>query len=435
MNRVQKGFPWYPATLLNDSHIDSLSKWGFNAVRLGTMWSGVEIKPFVVNNTYLDIMDGIVKSLADRGMYVILDMHQDGLSTKFNNYDGVPRWLIDSFPPPSHEFPWPFDKPPFWMLNYVTAACGDAFNDIYTNKSQALDHLSFFWQTVAKRFGKYDNVLGYEIINEPFPGNVIADPLLFLPGHTGSTILQPFYDTIFNAINQVDDTTLVFYEPVTWGMIFHGSIMGSGFSHVPGGDKFKDRNVLSFHYYCWVTGVDNKEIFPFWMRELCDKLFYPDVLDSIQKDIEDTGGGSFLTEFGNCEAGPDNSTEYQECLSVLTESDNAFVSWTYWDSQFFGAGGVPVEANVKLFSRTYPQAIAGVPLSSTFDKDTGDFMFVYESNPKISEPTIIYASTIHYPSGFDVNCSTNFTVSGNYVSIVSPPSKSQFIKVSISRKA
>ena len=47
--------------------------------------------------------------LAAEGMYTLLDMHQDALSSKFCLYDGIPLWVIDKcigdslFP-----FPWPF---------------------------------------------------------------------------------------------------------------------------------------------------------------------------------------------------------------------------------------------------------------------------------------------------------------------------------------
>ncbi len=45
----------------------------------------------------------------------------------------------------------------------------------------------------------------------------MANPALVLPGIAGATNLQPFYDKIAKAIRSVDDDTLIFYEPVTWG--------------------------------------------------------------------------------------------------------------------------------------------------------------------------------------------------------------------------
>ena len=407
--------------MLNTTRIDEFVSWGFNVVRLGTMWSGVVVAPNKVNDTYLHILETIVEMLGKRGMYVILDMHQDGLSTKYGMYDGVPRWLIDSFPDPLLKYPLPFTAPPSnWMLNYVTYACTEAFKHIYNNQSGALDHLGFFWSTVAKRLGHYDNVLGYEIMNEPFPGNVYTDPTLFIPGRTGSTELQPMYDKIAPYIRAVDNTSMIFYEPVTWGMILHGSELGTGFTHVPGGKAYSDRSVLSFHYYCWFAGAYNKNPFPVWLRELCDHMFFPDVLSSVGKDITDTGGGHFLTEYGNCQAtAPKNSTEYQECLSVLSTSDSRRVSWTYWDSDFFNSDGSAIMENVMLFSRTYAVAVSGVVKSTDYDDSVHTYKLQYLPANHSTSATVIYVSFIHYPKGFKVSTSNaNFKImSGYYVEI------------------
>ena len=402
LNRVEKQFPWYPPTLLDKQHLDNLQSWGFNVVRLGMMWSGVETGPYEVNNTYLSIMDGIIDSLGKRGIYVILDMHQDVLSSKFNSYDGAPLWLVNSLPKTKHAYPWPLKKKPSnWEENYIAYAVGEAFENIYNNASGAVDHLIFFWKTVAKRYGQKYNVLGYELINEPWPGNTYADPLLFLPGNAGSEHLLPLYDKLASAIDQVDNQTMIFYEPVTWGMILTGKTLGSGFSHVPGGDKMRERAVFSYHYYCWFAGSYDKNPFPAWLRALCDHLFFPHVIESVAKDTSATGGGMFLTEFGLCNANaPKNSTEYQECLSVLSTTDMAGLSWTYWDSEFYLSNGSVNTENVKLFSRPYPMALEGQLLLSQFDSASKVYTLNYL--PKENSTTYIYVPAIHYPNGFNV---------------------------------
>lgn len=57
----------------------------------------------------------------------------------------------------------------------------------------------------------------YELINEPWAGNYIANPTILLPGLAGAKNLQPFYEKIAAHIRSVDNDTLIFYEPVTWG--------------------------------------------------------------------------------------------------------------------------------------------------------------------------------------------------------------------------
>ena len=60
------------------------------------------------------------------------------------------------------------------------------------------------------------------------------------------------------------------------GMIFNGTITGSGFTHVPGGPEHADHSVFSFHYYCWwFTTGDGLE------RRTCDKHFGPRVFAQV----------------------------------------------------------------------------------------------------------------------------------------------------------
>jgi hypothetical protein len=66
------------------------------------MWSGVEPEPQQYNVTYLNVMKNIIELLESNSIFVLLDMHQDVLSTRTGGYDGIPTWLYDRFPPPVH---------------------------------------------------------------------------------------------------------------------------------------------------------------------------------------------------------------------------------------------------------------------------------------------------------------------------------------------
>lgn len=98
VNAVAKTFPWVPDStgnvndnckehcdLTNKTQLTYLRAMGFNVVRVGFMWSGLFVRPGVVNESYVNEMLTIVSSLEEFGMYVILDLHQDQLSSKFNS--------------------------------------------------------------------------------------------------------------------------------------------------------------------------------------------------------------------------------------------------------------------------------------------------------------------------------------------------------------
>ena len=67
--------PW--AALFSADLLQSL---GFNVVRLGWMWSGLMPEADTFNQSYVNQTRAIVKKLAERGIYTLLDMHQVSVS-------------------------------------------------------------------------------------------------------------------------------------------------------------------------------------------------------------------------------------------------------------------------------------------------------------------------------------------------------------------
>ena len=63
------------------------------------------------------------------------------------------------------------------------------------------------------------SVLGYELINEPWAGKIFSKPDLLIPGIAGRDNLLPMYDNLSKTIRKNDNDTLIFYEPVTWGIL------------------------------------------------------------------------------------------------------------------------------------------------------------------------------------------------------------------------
>ena len=207
---------------------------------------------------------------------------------------------------------------------------------------------------------------------------------------------------------------MIFYEPVTWGMLFEGKIAGSGFTQVPGGPEYRNRSCFSFHYYC-ASFVPDWEHKPTEQKLICDHVTGPLVMEAVKKDLKTLGGAQMMTEGIAC---GDNKTE---CATVMGMLDDHLFSYTsYADSQ--GSTFDPDPSMQAAWARTYARAIAGMPLSMHFDPISKKFEFCFEMDTSITEPTEIFASlTYSYTSGRNITTTSNLKVSessGDSVQVV-----------------
>lgn len=76
---------------LNDKDIDDLVSWGFNFVRLGVMWEAVETSPGNFNSTYIQEVDTLINKLGAKGIYTLVDAHQDVLARQICG-EGMPNF-------------------------------------------------------------------------------------------------------------------------------------------------------------------------------------------------------------------------------------------------------------------------------------------------------------------------------------------------------
>ena len=92
LNEVYKEAPFEPsASGFSNDDAAFLAANGFNAVRSGVIWAGVETEPGVFDNAYIDSIQQTVQTLANHGIYTILDFHQDEYSSAYGG-EGAPAW-------------------------------------------------------------------------------------------------------------------------------------------------------------------------------------------------------------------------------------------------------------------------------------------------------------------------------------------------------
>ncbi len=91
------------------------------------------------------------------------------------NADNFPYPLEnEKFPiNPETGYPYPEDCAKHaWGDYYFTEASAAAFQNFYNNTDGLLDAWADFWKMTAQGFKESNSLIGYELINEPFAGDI-----------------------------------------------------------------------------------------------------------------------------------------------------------------------------------------------------------------------------------------------------------------------
>lgn len=415
------GPDYLPKALPHEFILDALEEQGFNSFRFPMMWAATRPFENLTDTAYLTAASDIIDSMAKHNMYALLDMHQDVLSSRLadqwnSGYDGAPRWLVDRTQE-RHPYPWPF-KGPFkeWDFEYFAEASGQCFQDIYDNEHGGLDEWANFWQIVAGRFKSQSYVLGYELMNEPWVGDHVANPTLLIPGIAGRNLAKP-YKTLAKAIREIDNETAIFFEPVTWGMIFSGRVAGTGFAAAP-----DPNSVLAYHYYCWfAAGGNDSAPYPPMKKAACDSALGPEVFKSIETDKKALKVPAMMTEWAGKSplASQADSESTVEINKVLDLSEAHLTSWLMYDlcsilpHNYSAPWGPEIYDVLKVYARPFAQAVAGTPtkMANEWVKKDGAIhgtRFVLEfsiGNEPLSCPICSCDSPTVWPaSGCDASC-------------------------------
>jgi endoglycosylceramidase len=386
---------------------------GFNTVRLGVIYKGLEPTPGVYDDAYLESIARTESILADHGIFSLLDFHQDMYNERFQG-EGFPDWAVvgDAATLPAEPrvgFPGNYLEMPalnraydhFWLNDQ--AADGRALQDAYAAA----------WRHVAGRFGDNPHVLGYNLFNEPWPGSqypsctsTVGCPVF------DQQFLEPFSERVIAAIRQADPNTLAWYEPL---LTFD---FGADTSHGDTGDAHAG---FAFNMYCLAElGDAAADLGPATGPE-CD-TGYDLTLDNAEQQSLETGDALLMTEFA--------ATNDLEIIRRVVElADERMISWQQWhycgcDDPTTSGPGIqalvgdaaqpPTGANVNaeklgVSSRPYPQAVAGTPQSYGFNSDTKEFQLNYSTaradgsgNFPADSRTEIFVPELHYPSGYAV---------------------------------
>lgn len=395
VNMVAKLPPYSPAHAgfgAKDAAV--LAREGFNVVRVGVIYSAVEPAPGVYNDDYLRNIRSTVAVLHRYGILSVIDFHQDLWGPAFDA-EGFPRWatLTDGLA----------TGPDFGLPDSYFKVTGlqRAFDHFWMNTPGPLrvgiqDRFAAAWAHTARILKHTPGILGWEVLNEPFPGSdwarFVAPP--WNP-QADRTVLTGFYERVIRAIRTVDTEHIIWCEP--WITFDLGAPTFLG--------KLNHRRVgFAFHNYIGIHAIQWPYI---QAQEYGARMGVP----------------ILATEFGAL----DDPAVVVQQLDIADRFMMPAIYWTYWDrTPYFTSNGLvsggygeaqglvndlrlpPVgdnlkEAKLAALVRPYPRAVAGTPLEWSYDAASGVFEFDYAcGSPLLSRhsETEISVPRRHYPNGY-----------------------------------
>jgi endoglycosylceramidase len=389
VNFVQK-FPPVPPSEAGFGADDAafLQQQGFNVVRLGAVFGAIMPSPGAIDTHYVESIAETTRQLAAQGVYVLLDFHQDGYGPYVHG-NGFPDWatLTDGLPNPVVDFP----------VYYVSnPALQRAFDNFWENRPgpdgvPLQEHYATALRAVAAAVADVPLVLGYDLINEPWPGTVYESCLTGCPDIEQAR-LAPFGARMTAAIRAVDTQHLVFSEP--W-VLFNFGQTGTSLSGIGA-----PASALSFHVYALTPALDAA------------------VVDNgIAASAH--GDAIVVTEFGA-------TTDTDQVTRLTDDMDTRLVPWIFWswDGQvIIDKGAAPTADNIRqpvlhALARPYASATNGTPASFVYDPVAAALDYTWSTTrPDGSAapddlPTTIVLPPSAYGAGYAVEATGGSVVSG-----------------------
>ncbi len=180
-----------------DKHFTRLKRWGLNFLRFLVTWEAVEhAGPEIYDEQYLDYLTAVVKKARDYDMQLFIDPHQDVWS-RLSGGDGAPGWTFEAIGMDATKFSQtgaavvhqvlgdPFPRM-IWPTNNTKLAASTLFTLFFGGNTFApqtkvdgvpvqeylQSHYINSIKKIAERLKGMPHVVGYDDLNEPYPGYI-----------------------------------------------------------------------------------------------------------------------------------------------------------------------------------------------------------------------------------------------------------------------
>ncbi len=370
-------FPFDPEpdfeTALN-KYADRVQSLGFNVVRLLVIYEAGEPARGKYDQDYLQKYDAMVEAFARRGIYIIIDSHQDLYSRRLCG-DGLPDWAL----PEKYQNDPAHADCRLWSLRYFTNPVASTADRFWSNADGVQDSYAAFFRMLAERYKNEPAVIGFEPINEPFPGwSGMAHYSEWNQEH-----LFRLDQKVAKAVQSADPRYLILVDlcPLENQGAWNPRMTKPEINNL----------VLAPHYYDPGTfGI------PFGKAGQQKLIRRGLTRDRALGDFWNSP--ALLTEYGISplfKSAPSYINKLYGTIDQLLLSGTfweASISKTVWNlenTSIFEPDG-SLRPGALALDRPYPRAVSGKIDKFSFDPETGELELGWRENPELKSPTEIY---------------------------------------------
>lgn len=357
-------------------HFEQMRAWGFNCTRLLVEWAAIQPRPDAIDSAYLDHLEQVLRWARECDIRVVLDMHQDLYSASFGG-NGAPEWAAAAAPLPAQA------EMGGWFLRYFSREVLQSFERLWKDASLLRGYCDA-WRALALRARRHPNVIGYDLMNEPFSGTSY-------PPRFERTTLSEFYRRVGAAIREADPAAMLFFEPAS---VVNVSSMESNVEPPPG------PTVYSPHLYdsMLLMRLPSPAFRPFARRASL----------AMTLQASKYRAPLFVGEFGVME---DLPLAREAVAAQCDELDRVLAAgwavWNYNPELSINTGIEPDRYSLvgrderphpalDVLVRPYAQAVAGVPETMRFDRNLRRFELVVAA-AREGQQTVVFLPDVHFP--------------------------------------
>ena len=229
-----------PTLPVTEATWDQIADEGLNVVRLLVSWSRLEPERGEIDDAYVEEIRTQVRSAGERGLYTVVDMHQDAWGPfvatpagvecpagrePANGWDGAPAWATPEADVSSCRVAEGEAKPGSDLVV-------EAWDRFYRDTDGIQTHLVDVWEHLATELADEPSVAGYDLLNEPGHGQGPTAPVGGLLSEFPA--LGDYYGRAIDAIRQGEQAAGIDPRPIYFEHSVAGNPPPAAFSDDPG---------------------------------------------------------------------------------------------------------------------------------------------------------------------------------------------------------